>query len=325
MRIGVTGAGGFVGSALIERLAEKGIPDAGSSPTVVAIDARLPELMPAGVVRAEGDLADLQFLDSLFETPFEALVHLAAVPGGAAEANPVLGWRVNVEATVGILERLARQASAPRFVFASTIAVFGVPLPSGRVDDETLPLPTMSYGSQKLMMETLIADMTRRGAVDGLAIRLPGILARPRVKAGHLSAYMSDILHALQAGEEFLCPVSAEATSWFMSRERCVDNILHAMNLDRNAIGGRRAFNLPALRLSMREIIDGAADLFGSETRSLVSFAPNEPLQAMFGSYPPLHTTIADRLGFTNDGTAAAMIARSLGLPVSARDGGPAR
>lgn len=317
MRIGVTGAGGFVGSALIERLAARHVPGAADAATVVAVDARLPETMPAGVVRAEGDLADLPFLDSLFETPFDAFIHLAAVPGGAAEADYPLGWRVNVDATVAILDRLAGQPAPARLVFASSIAVFGAPLPADRVDDETLPLPSMSYGAQKLMMEALIADHARRGKIDGLALRLPGIIARPRVKGGHLSAYMSDILHAVRAGEEFVCPVSEDATSWFMSRGRCVDNLIHALTLGLRSIGSRRAFNLPALRLSMREVVNGAAELFGPQTRSLVTYEPNEPLQALFGSYPPLLTPIADRLGFRNDGTATELIARALDLPSS--------
>lgn len=321
MRIGVTGAGGFVGSALIERLATKGIPGVASAPTVVAIDARLPMAMPAGAMRAEGDLADLQFLDSLFDAPFDAFVHLAAVPGGSAEADYPLGWRVNVDATVAILDRLARQPVAARLVYASSIAVFGAPLPAEKVDDETLPLPSMSYGAQKLMMEALIADHARRGKVDGIALRLPGIIARPRVKGGHLSAYMSDILHAVRAGEDFVCPVSEDATSWFMSRGRCVDNLIHALTLSPQSIGPRRAFNLPALRLSMREVVNGAAALFGSQTLSLVSYKSNEPLQALFGSYPPLITAIAGRLGFRHDNTATELIARALDLPSSIERG----
>lgn len=314
MRIGVTGAGGFVGTALVDRLVRDGAPGSAERPQVVAIDARLPAGLPAGVERVEGDLCDAAVRERIFSAPFDLFFHLAAVPGGAAEADYRLGWRVNVEASVAILEGLAAQAKPARLVFASTIAVFGAPLPADRVDDDTLPLPAMSYGAQKLMLEALIADFARRGAVDGLALRLPGILARPRVKGGHLSAYMSDILHALQAGEAFVCPVEGTATSWFMSRERCLDNLLHAAGLARSAIGPRRAFTLPALRLSMLELIDGAASHFGPEVRALVSFQPNAVLQAQFGAYPPLFTPIADGLGFRHDGDAAALVGRALGL-----------
>lgn len=316
MRIGVTGAGGFVGSALVAALAARH----GSAAQVVAIDTRLVTL-PAGMTRAEGDLASATFRDGLFAAPFDQFFHLAAIPGGAAARDYTLGWRVNVEATVGIFEALAAQKKPARLVFSSSIGVFGVPLPKHRVDDETLPLPTMSYGAQKLMMEELVADFARRGLVDGLAPRLPGIVARPRQPGGHLSAYMSDILHALAAGEPFICPVSADATSWFMSRARIVDNLLHAADLPAGGIVARRAFNLPALCLSMRELVDGVAAHFGSGVHDLVDYKPNEPLQAQFGAYPPIFTPIADKLGFRHDGDAAGLVARALGLPAAAVKG----
>ncbi|MQB45936.1 NAD-dependent epimerase/dehydratase family protein [Rhizobium sp. ICMP 5592] len=314
MRIGVTGAGGFVGSALVSVLAKGDLKDAGLGVELVAIDAQLPTSLPEAIERAEGDLADTGFLEQTFSRPFDVFYHLAAIPGGAAARDYDLGWRVNVEASVAVLKRLALQEKPARFVFASSIGVFGIPLPTGKVNDETLPLPTMSYGAQKLIVEALVADFWRRGLVDGLAVRLPGIIARPRVKGGHLSAYMSDILHTLRAGEPFVCPVSADATSWFMSRARCVENLIHAGSLPAERLGTRRAFNLPALTLSMRALVDGAAGHFGPQVQSLVTYEPNEALQAQFGSYPALLTPIADGLGFTHDGDAKMLVARALDL-----------
>jgi len=313
MRIGVTGAGGFVGVGLIARLAEiskSRIDDA----TVVAIDATLPGLLPPGVARAEGDICDARFLDKVCADPFDVFVHLAALPGGAAEQNPRLGWQVNVEASATLLERLAAQSKPARLVFASSIGVFGTPLPKTSVDDDTLPLPTMSYGAHKLIVEALVSDFARRGLVDGLALRLPGIVARPRTKGGHLSAYMSNILHALSAGAAFVCPVAENATSWLMSRTTCVDNLLHAAGLPAERLSPRRAFNLPALHLAMRDLVDAAATHFGSHVRSLVSYEPNEALQAQFGAYPPLLTPIADGLGFRHDRDAADLVANALEL-----------
>lgn len=315
MRIGLTGAGGFVGEALAEALAARHGPSA----EIVAIDARLGDV-PAGVARAEGDLTDPAFRSSLFSRPFDVFFHLAAIPGGAAARDYDLGWRVNVEATIAILEALAAQADPARLVFASSIGVFGVPLPTNAVDDETLPVPTMSYGAQKLMMEALVADFARRGLIDGLALRLPGIIARPRQPGGHLSAYMSDILHALAAGERFTCPVEAEAAAWFMSRACVVENLIHAAGLPARRLGSRRAFNLPALHLTMSQLVDGAAACIGPRVRGLVAYEPNEALQAQFGAYPPLRTPIADALGFRHDGDAATLVARALNrAPVGAR------
>jgi nucleoside-diphosphate-sugar epimerase len=313
LRIVITGAGGFVGAALVERLGALGEMNSRAITEIVAVDARLPENLPPNVTRLVGNLADPAFIAAICATPVDILFHLAAIPGGAAAHDYQLGWSVNVDAVVGLFAALAAQKTPARLVFSSSIGVYGVPLPTDKVDEDTLPLPTMSYGSQKLIGEILLADYARRGLIDGVSVRLPGIVARPRQVGGHLSAYMSNIFHALAAGEAFTCPVSPQATSWFMSRARCVDNLLHAASLRQSDLE-RACFNLPALRLSMEELVEGLAEKFSSHVRSLVTYEPNAALEAQFGAYPPLHTPLADGLGFRHDGDAASLVTRALAL-----------
>lgn len=312
MRVAVTGAGGFVGQALVERLLSRGL--SGKTAEVIAVDIHPPASEAANYRPLAGSIADRTVLDALLALEPDVVIHLAAIPGGAVAADPALGWRVNVDGTIALAEGLAQRKAPARLVFTSSIGVFGVPLPKTRVDDETLPLPSMTYGTHKLIGEAVLSDLARRGLVDALSVRLPGIVARPPQKTGHLSAYMSNIFHALATGETFVAPVSRGATSWFMSRTRCVDNLIHAASLPADAIGARRAFNLPALRLSMDELVEGLATHFGTKVHDLVSYEPNAALEAQFGAYPPLETTIADQLGFTHDGDAAALVARALDL-----------
>lgn len=80
---------------------------------------------------------------------------------------------------------MLRAAPPPVFVFASTIAVYGSPLPE-RVDEDTPFNPQMTYGAQKLAGEFLVADFSRRGWVDGRSLRLRvcwRARARPRVSS----------------------------------------------------------------------------------------------------------------------------------------------
>jgi len=74
----------------------------------------------------------------------------------------------------------------------------------------------------------------------------------------------------------------------------------------------------------MSELVDGATAHFGPHVRQLVSWEPNERLQAQFGSYPTLLTPIADRLGFRHDGDAAALVASALELEEASQNRGAA-
>lgn len=136
----------------------------------------LPDL--AGAECLTGDLAD-PALGACAIAGADAVVHLAAIPGGAAEADPALSRRVNLDATPDMIESL--RGGHVRLVFASTVAVLGDALPDV-VTDDTPPAPTLLYGAQKTMVETLGAACARRAWLDGVALRPAGIGDRRAVE-----------------------------------------------------------------------------------------------------------------------------------------------
>ncbi len=316
----MTGAGGFIGAHVLALLHRQGQVGGRRIDVLAAADQRLGAL-PAGVVALEGDLGSADVLTRIAALAPDVCFHLAAVPGGAAEADPALSRRVNLDATLDLFDTLADACTGstpPVVVYASTIAVYGSALPDV-VTPHTPLRPPLVYGAHKLACEVLLADLSRRGRLDGRSLRLPGIVARPRAPSGLVSAFMSELLHALPAGEPVTLPVGPQATAWWMSARRCAWNLVHAATLP---VGDdpARAWPLPVLRLSMDEVVQALSAEFGVDGPALVRHAPQPDVEAVFGRYPPLDDRISRALGLRDDGDARALVRRALASAADPQD-----
>ena len=148
---------------------------------------------------------------------------LAAVVSGEAETDFDKGYRVNLDATRSLLEavRAVGGGYRPRLVFSSSIAVFGPPFPDV-IGDDHLAAPATSYGTQKAIAELLLCDYTRRGFLDGVAIRLPTICVRPGGPNLAASGFFSSIIREPLNGHPAVLPVSEDVRHWFASPRAAV-------------------------------------------------------------------------------------------------------
>lgn len=309
-RVLVTGAGGFIGRVLVQRLLRDGL-DGHTVDQLVVADLHLNDLPNDPRLRpVPGSIADPDVLACALAAPVDTVFHLASLPGGAAEKDPEQGRRVNLEATLHLLDRLRQQPQAAKLVFTSTVAVYGEALPDV-VDELTPTAPAMSYGAHKLASEILIADAARRGWVQACSLRLPGVVARPGQGAGLISAFMSQLFWKLRAGQAVVLPVSADGAAWWISVGACVDNLLHGACLDTQRLGARRMVQMPALHLTMAEVVQAIARAQGPACLDLVRYEPQPAVQRLFASYPPLQTPMAQALGFRHDGSADALAQRA--------------
>ena len=303
MRILVTGAAGFLGRALLRTLASRS-----REHQIIALDLAPPINAEATgpISWLSGALDDRDMMERAGLQDFDVVYHLASVPGALAEREPALGRRVNLDATLDLFDRLAGSGRRPRVVYASSVAVYG-DMDGRPIGVDSPARPTSTYGAHKRMAEIALSDHSRRGELSGIALRLPGLIARPGKSAGFGSAFMSELPRAYAAGKPYVCPVSPEAAAWWMSAGCAARNLLRAASID---VCGE--VQLPALRLSVAEIVDVLSDLFGPDRRSLISFKPDERIEAQFGRFPKLSTARDEALGFADDGSSITLIKEAL-------------
>jgi hypothetical protein len=126
------------------------------------------------------------------------------------------------------------------------------------------------------------------------------------------SAFLSDLLREVAAGNSFVCPVAKTGVSWWMSRACVVDNLLQAASLPPQQLARRRTYVLPVLRASMAEVVAAIASVYGVDAEALVSYHDDPHLRAQYASYPPLECPDSLAAGFRNDGTVESLVRRAL-------------
>lgn len=308
MRVVITGGGGFLGfklaQALLARGALAGANGAASKLSkIVLLDAAYPATMPddARLERVTGDVSDAATLERVVTPDTASIFHLAAVVSGAAEADFDLGDRVNLEGTRRLLERARRCARPPRLVFASSVAAFGGVLPPV-LDDSTTPTPQTSYGTQKVIGEYLIADMSRKGFIDGRSLRLPTIVVRPGKPNAAASSFASGVIREPLNGVTASCPVAAETGVWLLSPKRVIEAFVHAHDIPASAWPSTRTVNLPGITVTVAEMLQGLRRLAGDAVMRRVRFEPDARIQAIVRTWPArLETPRALEMGFRAD------------------------
>jgi len=294
MTIVVTGAAGFIGRALVAALLEH-------SPGAEVLAADQSPIEAPGARAVVGNIAYPQFARALVDRSVDTVFHLASLVSGGAEQNFELGSKVNLDATRDLLEACRLAGHRPRFVFSSSIAVYGGALPDP-VTDDTPAAPRISYGVQKLVCELLIDDYTRRGYVDGRSLRLPTVMVRPGSANTAVSGWASAIVREPLAGRDYVCPVRPETRMACLSLRRTVGALLHAARLESDQLGWDRTVLLTGIPVAADEMWRAAQRHAGGRALGKVRFAPDPTVQAIIDTVPrATRSQRAERLGLAHD------------------------
>ncbi|ENC9557938.1 D-erythronate dehydrogenase [Aeromonas hydrophila] len=302
MQIIITGGGGFLGQKLARALLHSSLPFG----ELLLVDIQAPPALADSRVRClQADLTAPGVADSLISERTVVVYHLAAIVSSHAEQDFDLGWQVNLDTTRSLLEACRHARPGIRFVFTSSLAVYGGPLPE-LVNDGTALTPTSSYGTQKAIGELLVNDYSRKGYVDGLALRLPTICVRPGKPNRAASSFVSSIIREPLQGEVTVCPVSPELRLWLSSPATVVANFLLAATLPR---GDNRSINLPGISVTVGEMLTAQAQAGGQAARDRVQFAADPAIERIVASWPGrIDNQRASALGFMADRTFADII-----------------
>lgn len=287
MKVIVTGGAGFLGSRVITALLEA--HDAETWPfsldRVVSIDLTESPVVDPRVESVVGDIADPQLLAEVFDADTVAVCHLAAVLSGGSEDDFDLAHRVNVEATHQLLEAARALGTAPRFLFTSSLAVFGGPMPEV-VPENMATQSESTYGATKAIGELMVNEYSRRGFVDARICRLPTISVRPGRPNTAVSSFASGIIREPLQGETSTCPVPLDTRMWLSSPDTAVANLVHALRLEAEQLGSWRVLNLPGLTVTVEQMLESLERIGGEQARQRVTQVPDERISRIIRSWP---------------------------------------
>lgn len=298
MHILITGGAGFLGQRLAQQLLKN---VSLQSLTLADVAAPAISLEDDRIAFLKTDLTDAQAVKSLVTAELTAVYHLAAVVSGQAEANFDLGMAVNGDGTRHLLEAVRHQAPGAKFIFASSLAVFGGDLPKV-ITDKTAVAPRSSYGTQKAIAELWVNDYSRKGFIDGRVLRLPTVCVRPGKPNAAASSFASSIIREPLQGQPAICPVDPSLALWLSSPEAVVQNLAHSLTLDAERFEGSRAINLPGLTVTVEAMVDALASITDQTTAGRIQYQPDQAISQIVASWPSeFDVSYAIALGFTQD------------------------
>jgi nucleoside-diphosphate-sugar epimerase len=314
MRILITGAAGMIGRKLAERLSKDGHLGGQEISALTLTDIVAP-IAPQGISATldTSDIATPGEAARLVATRPNVIFHTAGIVSGEAESDFDKGYRVNLDGSRLLLEAIRQiPGYRPRFVFTSSIAAFGAPYPEA-IDDEFITAPLTSYGTQKAMVELLLADYTRRSFIDGVGIRLPTICIRPGQPNKAASGFFSNILREPLVGQEAVLPVEGSVRAWHASPRAAIGFLIHAATMDTAPLGARRNLNMPGLSATVDEQIDALRQVAGEQAVKLIRKRIDPAIARMVDGWPRnFDASRALGLGFRADASFAEIIRNHL-------------
>jgi len=255
----------------------------------------------------EVDLSDAGACGDLVTPDNGAVYHYASLVSGGAEQDFVGGFSANVRGTINLLEACREHGACPRFFFASSISSFGGESLPKVVDDWTHQHPQNGYGVANVIGEQLLNDYSRKGYIDGRAMRLPAIIVRDELNTA-ASGYTSGLVREPLAGRDYACPVPPDTQIPILNARTCIDLIITLMDSPKGALGDYRTINCPNIAPTAGKIANA---VMRRQRRWIgrITFRPDPSVARIVATWPRrMLFERAEKLGLTTSVTIDAII-----------------
>lgn len=303
----ITGANGEIGHGLIPKLHEL------KKFATVALDIRelddnLKSLVHETIV---ADILDKVVIENLLEEhTISTVFHLAAILSSGGEKDPERAHKVNVEGTAALLSAVNKvsqnQKRIIKFIFPSTIAVYGLPNLETKqrqdsLKEEQFNSPLTMYGNNKLYCEMLgkyystnyqLLTTNYKRYIDFRCVRFPGIISALTLPSGGTSDYAPEMIHAAAKGEGYESFVRPDTTLPFMVMPDAVKALLQLAEVPKEKLT-KQVYNVSSFTVSAEEIANLVNKIFPD---SSISYNPDLNRQKIVDSWPtntddsPAHT-----------------------------------
>tara|TARA_Y100001970_G_C14254291_1_gene874071 strand:+ start:1697 stop:2674 length:978 start_codon:yes stop_codon:yes gene_type:complete len=287
----ITGAGGEVGSQLIQLLSNQ------ENLNIVTLDLHPLESTISSMVSNQitGNVLDQNLLEQInFEFEIKEIYHLAAVLSTRAELSPNIAHDININGTMNFLELALKQSKSQdynvKFFFPSSIAVYGVENQKNKIYQENESQnPITIYGANKLYAEKLGLYYSQhynqlsnnQNFIDFRSLRFPGLISASTIPSGGTSDFIPEMWHEIKKQNYYECFVNEESRLPFLAMPDAISAIEKLMQYEKELPS--RIYNVTSFNPSAKEFFNFIKN---KNKNAKISYNVNPIRQKIVDSWP---------------------------------------
>jgi nucleoside-diphosphate-sugar epimerase len=289
----ITGGAGFLGPMLAAKLSQD------PSNRIFLTDLHEPPT-PKGLADHArcccigADMTKSSDIDRLLSNApdWRAIFIFHGIMSVGCEENPALSQLVNINATQALLTAISKLDNGfhkPRIVYASTQAVYGPPYTTGgTITDDTPATPIGVYGTHKLITESFVNDMNRRGLIDAFSVRLPTVTVRPGAPSRSAAAFLSGMVREPMAGLDCVVPLSnRNARQIICSPRIMIKNLIALITVPADAMPLHiRAIYMPGISVTLGEMYKAFEAVCGADKVKFLREEEDVEAERLLNSWP---------------------------------------